>query len=168
MLIAGQRIGQILQEKYSLSREYLEEALRIQAEKGGRLGEILIRLRYIKEEDLLEALGVQLEIPYMAHLDKAQIDRGLILRIPIGFAKRYELIPLTGQNGHVLVATSNPLNLFALDDLRVVLGRDFEVVIAPSGEILNCIHQIYERPTDSAEQVIETLSVDNLDDLASG
>jgi general secretion pathway protein E len=168
MIRSRQLIGQILQQKYSLSPEHLEEALRIQKEKGGRLGEILIRLQYIKEEDLLQALGIQLEIPYMARLDKAQIDRDLIRLIPIGFAKRYELIPLKNSDEKVLVATSNPLHLSALDDLRVILKRDISVAIAPPSEILNCIHQIYERSSDSAEQVIETLNVDNLDELASG
>ncbi len=168
MIRSRQLIGQILQQKYSLSAEHLEEALRIQKEKGGRLGEILVRLRYIKQEDLLQALGIQLEIPYMARLDKTQIDRDLIRLVPIGFAKRYELIPLKSGDEKALVATSNPLNLSALDDLRVILGRDISVAIALPSEILNCIHQIYERSSDSAEQVIETLNVDNLDELASG
>jgi len=168
MLRLRQLIGQILQDKYSLTQEHLEEALRIQKEKGGRLGEILIRLRYLKVEDLLEALGVQLEIPYVPRLDQAQIDRDLIRFIPIGFAKRHELVPLKSSSEKALVAISNPLNLFALDDLRVILRRDLSVTIAPPGEILNCIHLIYERSSDSAEQVIETLNVDNLDELASG
>jgi len=168
MIRARQLIGQILQQKYSLSSEHLEEALRIQKEKGGRLGEILIRLRYIKQEELLQALGIQLDLPYLAHLDKTQIDGLLVKLIPIGFAKRYEIIPLKSNTEKAQVATSNPLNLSALDDLRVILGRDIEVAIAPPSEILNCIHQIYERPADSAEQVIETLNVDNLDELASG
>ncbi len=168
MIRSRQLIGQILQQKYSLSSDHLEEALRIQKEKGGRLGEILIRLRYIKEEDMLQALGIQLEIPYLARLDKAQIDRDLIRLIPIGFAKRYEFIPLKSGDEKALVATSNPLNLSALDDLRVILERDISVAIAPPSEILNCIHQIYERSSDSAEQVVETLNVDNLDELASG
>jgi general secretion pathway protein E len=168
MIRVRQLIGQILQQKYSLSTEHLEEALRIQKERGGRLGEILVRLRYIKQEDLLQALGIQLDLPYMAHLDKTQIDDSLVKLIPIGFAKRHEIIPLKSKTEKALVATSNPLNLSALDDLRVILGRDIEVTIAPPAEILNCIHQIYERPSDSAEQVIETLNVDNLDELASG
>lgn len=163
-----QSIGEILQQKYSLSQGQLEEALRIQKEKGGRLGEILVRLRYIREEQLLEAMGIQLEIPYTPRLDKGQIEPDLVRLVPIGFAKRHELIPLRGNQEKVLVATSNPLNLSALDDLRVILSRDINLTLAPSAEILNCIHQIYERPSDSAEQVIETLNVDSLDDLASG
>jgi general secretion pathway protein E len=168
MIRTRQLIGQILQQKYSLSSEHLEEALRIQKEKGGRLGEILIRLRYIKEEELLQALGTQLDLPYMGRLDKTQIDESLVKLIPIGFAKRHEIIPLRNNTPKALVATSNPLNLSALDDLRVILGRDVQVTISSPAEILNCIHQVYERPSDSAEQVIETLNVDNLDELASG
>ena len=68
-----QLLGQILQQKFSLSTERLEEALRIQQEKGGRLGEILIRLKAVKEEEVLEALGVQLSLSYWPEL--SQIGR---------------------------------------------------------------------------------------------
>jgi len=161
-------LGQILQQKFSLSPDRLEEALGIQQEKGGRLGEILIRLKAVKEEEVLEALGVQLSLSYWPTLEPRQLDPTLLAKVPIGFAKRHELLPVTQENGRVIVAIADPLNLFALDDLRIVLASDVSPVIVSAKKILHCINQVYDRPmTDSAEQVIEDLGAESLDRLAS-
>lgn len=161
-------LGQILQQKFSLSPGRLEEGLRIQQEKGGRLGEILIRLKAVKEEEVLEALGLQLSLSYWPTLEPHQLDPTLLAKVPIGFAKRNELLPVTRENGRVIVAIADPLNLFALDDLRIVLVSDVSPVIVSAKKILHCINQVYDRPmTDSAEQVIEDLGAESLDRLAS-
>src|SRR6266446_2450077 len=143
-------LGQILKRKFSLSGDRLEEALRIQQEKGGRLGEILIRIKAAKEEEVLEALGMQLSLSCWTTLEPHQIDPTLLAKVPIGFAKRHELVPLSRENGRVIVAIADPLNLFALDDLRVVLASDVSPVIVSSRKILHCINQVYDRAvTDS-------------------
>lgn len=160
-------LGQILKEKYALKEEMWEEGLKIQKEKGGRIGEILVKLRYIKEEDLLGALCLQMEIPFIAHIDTEEVDRRLLERIPIGFAKKFELLPIKRDNGHVVVATSNPLNLSPLDDLRIIFGSDVRPVVVPSRGILNCINQVYDRASNSAEQVIEDMNGEDLGQLAS-
>src|SRR5258705_13093828 len=120
-------LGQILKRKFSLSGDRLEEALRIQQEKGGRLGEILIRIKAAKEEEVLEALGMQLSLSCWTTLEPHQIDPTLLAKVPIGFAKRHELVPVSRENlpppagrtgagqagGRVIVAIADPLNLFA-------------------------------------------------------
>lgn len=160
-------LGQILKERYALKEEMWEEGLRIQKEKGGMIGEILVKLRYIKEEDLLGALSIQMEIPFIAHIDTEEVDRKLLERVPIGFAKRFELLPIKRDNGHVVVATSNPLNLSPLDDLRIIFGSDVRPVVISSRGILNCINQVYDRASNSAEQVIEDMNGEDLGQLAS-
>jgi len=163
-----QPLGQILQQKFSLSPERLEEGLQIQREKGGRLGEILIRMKAVKEEEVLEALGIQLSISYWPALEPHQLDLTLLSKVPIGFAKRHELLPVGNDNGRVTVAVSDPFNLFALDNLRVVLASDIVPVIVSGKKILHCINQVYDRAAaDSAEQVVEDLGAESLDRLAS-
>jgi general secretion pathway protein E len=161
-------LGQILKQKFSLSADRLEEALRVQEEKGGRLGEVLIRIKAVKEEEVLEALGMQLSLSCWTTLEPHQLDPTLLAKVPIGFAKRHELVPVSRENGRVIVAIADPLNLFALDDLRIVLASDVSPVIASSKKILHCINQAYDRAvTDSAEQVIEDMGAESLDRLAS-
>ncbi|MBI3995642.1 MAG: type II secretion system ATPase GspE [Nitrospirae bacterium] len=162
-----QRIGQILQDKFAVSTEQIREALVLQKEKGGRLGEILIRMRAVKEGEVLEALGLQFRLPYLPDLLPAQVDPALLSKIPIGFAKRYEILPIREEDGRVMTAAANPLHLAALDDARTLLGRDIRTVLVPAKAILNCINQVYDRASDTAQQVIEDLSAESLDLLAS-
>ncbi|MEK6684363.1 MAG: type II secretion system ATPase GspE [Nitrospirota bacterium] len=162
-----QRIGQILQDKFAVSAEQIREALSLQQEKEGRLGEILIRMRAAKGGEVLEALSLQFHLPYLPDLLPAQVDPALLAKIPIGFAKRYEILPIREENGRVMMAAANPLHLAALDDARALLGRDVQAVLVPAKAILHCINQVYDRVSDTAQQVIEDLSAESLDLLAS-
>jgi general secretion pathway protein E len=167
MSSSWQPIGQILQDKFAVTADHVREALDLQKEKGGRLGEILIRLRAAKEGEVLEALSLQFHIPYLSDLLPAQVDPVLLAKIPIGFSKRYEILPIREENGRVVVAAANPLHLAALDDARMLLGRNIQPVLVPAKTILNCINQVYDRASDTAQQVIEDLSAESLDLLAS-
>ncbi|MBI3611244.1 MAG: type II secretion system ATPase GspE [Nitrospirae bacterium] len=161
------RIGQILQDKFAVSAEAIRDALALQREKGGRLGEILVRMRAVKEGEILDALGLQFRLPCLPDLLPVQVDPALLSKIPIGFAKRYELLPIREENGPVMTAVADPLHLTALDDVRALLGRDVRPVLVPAKAILNCINQMYDRASDTAQQVIEDLSAESLDLLAS-
>jgi general secretion pathway protein E len=159
-------IGQILIEKYSLTPAQLEEGLRLQKEQRGKIGEILVRLKYLTDEAVLEALSSQWQLPYISSLETKEIDPTLIEKVPISFAKRYELLPFKRAGNLVHVATSNPLNLSALDDLRLLLGEPLHIIAVPSRVVMNSINQVYERTTDSAEQAISDLSGESLSVLA--
>ena len=94
-------LGRILGEKFNLLESKLDEALAYQREKGGRLGEALLHLRMLREEELLEALAYQFEMAWMPHLETAQVDHELIKRVPIGFSRRYRVLPLQIGRAHV-------------------------------------------------------------------
>ncbi|MFQ5455899.1 MAG: type II secretion system ATPase GspE [Nitrospirota bacterium] len=161
------KIGEILRQKYSLTAEQLDEGLKIQGEKGGKIGEILIRLNYIKEDELLEALSIQLSIPYLGDIQVSRIQKDLLVNVPITFAKRYTLIPIQRDDDKILVAVSNPMNISAIDDLRLILKENIKVGISSSRSILNSINLVYDRLSDTAEQVIEDMSEENLYQIAS-
>jgi len=160
-------LGEILRSKCGLSAEHLEEGLSLQREKGGRIGEVLVKLGHIGEEAVLEALGEQLGVPYRRHLAVEDVDKALIAKVPIAFAKRYELLPLREVSGVVEVATPHPSATAPLDDLRLLLSKPVTPVVASARAVLSGINQAYERPADSAEQVIEDLGPETLDRLAT-
>jgi len=86
-------LGRILEEKFHLLESKLEEALAYQQEKGGRLGEVLLHLRSLREDQLLEALAQQFEMTWMPQLDTSQVDHELIKKVPIAFCRRYRVLP---------------------------------------------------------------------------
>ena len=160
-------LGEILKSRFGLAGERLVEALAVQREKGGRIGEILVRLGHVKEDAVLEALGEQFGVPYARHLSAADVDKTLAAKVPIAFAKRFEVLPLREAGGVVQVATAHPSATGPLDDLRLLLAKPVAPVVASARAILACIHQTYERSGDSAEQVIEDLGAETLDRLAT-
>jgi general secretion pathway protein E len=161
------RIGDILLAKFGVTRAQVDEALAAQRDKGGRLGEILVRLGHVKEEAVLEALAEQLHLPFLRQVAAADLDRSLLGKVPIAFAKRYELLPIREVGGVVQVATAQPLATAPLDDVRLLLAKPVVPVIVPPRAIVSCINQAYERAGDSAEEVIEGLGGESLDSLAT-
>ena len=162
-------LGAILEEKFGLSEAKLLEAINIQGTKGGRLGEILVRLRSITEEQLLQALAVQFELPWLPHLDENQVDHEWVKKVPIHFARRYHVLPLKTEDGSVLVATIDPMETAALDDLRLLLGLPIKPVLTSSLSLLSCLNRVYDEAAspDGAEQVMEDIAAsENLDQIA--
>jgi general secretion pathway protein E len=147
--VAERLIGQILVGHGVVTTEVLEQALAEQASGGGRLGEVLQKMRAISEEDLLRALGEQLGIGYSAELRREDIDGDIATRIPIGFAKQHRLLPTKREGSSVVVATADPLDVGALDDVRAQLGADVFPVLVPSNKILDAINHIYGQKQDS-------------------
>lgn len=141
-------IGQILLENTPLTEEQLEEVLLLQKSSSKKLGEILIEKNYLTVEQVLKALSVQLGIAYQKEINGDAIDPLLIMNIPIHFAKRNEVLPLEKKGNTVRVATSDPLNFPALDDLRVILSAQIEPVIASPAKIQDAINRVYEKKSE--------------------
>ncbi len=162
-------LGGILEEKFGLSEAKLLEAINIQGTKGGRIGEILIRLRAITEDQLLQALAIQFELPWLSHLDVSQVDHEWVKKVPIHFARRYHVLPLKTEDGSVLVATTDPMETAALDDLRLLLGLPIKPVLTTSLSLLACLNRVYDdaaRPA-GAEEVMEDIAAsESLDQIA--
>src|SRR5688572_9786535 len=123
-------LGQILMRITGLSEVQLDAALRMQEEEGGRLGELLVRARAVSEDDVLRALGVQLDLPMRAELKIEECDAELAASVPINFAKQHRMMPIRRlapgaadhPGGRVEVAVADPLDVHALDDVGRVLA----------------------------------------------
>lgn len=160
-------IGAILSETCGLSKEALNEALNVQAEKGGRIGEILVRRKAILEADLLKALGAQLDLPVVSSLPFEGLDTEFTRKVPIQFLKKYRMVPVINADKS-FIAVNDPLLFQPSDDLRLLLSLDdAPIVLAPHSEILSIINFAYDMSGDSAEQVIEGMHEEDTDLLYS-
>ena len=150
-------IGEILKEVCNLSEKALNEALKIQKEGGGRIGEILIQKGAIAEADLLKALGTQFGLPLWPTISTGNMDINFTQHIPIQFLKKYKMVPVATPDG-TYIAVNDPMLFQPLDDLRAILGLDgAETVLAPHSSILSAINFVYDMSRDSAEQVIQDM-----------
>ncbi|HVX97391.1 MAG TPA: type II secretion system ATPase GspE [Polyangia bacterium] len=136
-----------------LTPALVEQALELQKSDGGRIGEVLMKMRAVTEEDVLAALGRQLGIAVLGELKIADVDVELAANVPIGFAKQHRVLALRREGDTVSVATSDPLDVGALDDLRTQLAADVQPVLAPSQRILEVINEAYGRTHDKGGEL---------------
>jgi general secretion pathway protein E len=95
------------------------------------------------------------------------VDSELCSVLPIQFAKKHGILPIKRDEGGVLVATSNPLDLYPLDDVRILLNQEVKPVIMPSATIIDSINQVYDRNANTAQQIIEDFSESSLNIITS-
>jgi len=144
-------LGQILLELGAggVTIDTIEQALVLQQKEGGRIGEVLVKMRVATDEDVLAALGRQLGIAVLGDLKTDEVDAELATKIPIGFAKQHRLLVMRQEGSTVLVATADPLDVGAMDDLRGQLGAEIQPVLYSPAKILELINNVYGKKHDT-------------------
>ena len=147
----------------SLTQEQLTRAEELSAQKSVRLEEVLVQQHFLGEEELLQAQGQQLGMPYWKVLPESEFDVSLMAQLPLQFARQHKLVPIRKQDGIVLVAMSQALNLQPLDDVSVILKAPVEPILSPEREVLDALNRLYDIGSQTAAKVIQ-----DLDDQALG
>lgn len=148
----SRRLGDLLVETGIITQEQLKNALETQKDTNKKIGEVLVEAGLIDEKQITEVLEFQLGIPHM-DLEKTYIPPELPRVISEKLARRHVLIPVK-QSGNVLtVAMVDPLNIFAIDDIKIATGMQVEPVISTKDDILTAIALYYEK--ESAEKALE-------------
>jgi len=166
------RLGDLLLEGGLISKEQLDEALEIQKKTGEKLGQILLNHDYVTQQDIIKVLEFQLGIPHV-ELETYDIDPSACMFVSESLAKRYDLIPIQIDNGVLIVAMSDPLNVFAIDDIKMFSGMEVRPVLATLKDINKAIDKYYSvwKDMESVDELgIEYGLVNianNLDDEAS-
>ncbi|NVJ24667.1 MULTISPECIES: type II secretion system ATPase GspE [Myxococcus] len=165
--LCGRPLGEILRALVpSLTEEKLREALATQEEKGGRIGEVLVGLKAVSEEDVVKALGHQLDLPYLARIFTEEVDAELVKRIPINFAKQSHILPLSVEGDTVVLAVADPLDTSTMDHARLLLGQSISPRLALASTITDAINSVYDRSINEAEQLVDEMETQDLDALA--
>ncbi len=142
MLSQKKRLGEILVEKGIITEEILNRALSIQQGSMEKLGDVFLKMGVIKEEDLYSALSDIYNVPYV-NLDDVVIDSEIVRLVPEHICRRYMVIPLNIDGDRIMVAMSNPVNIYALDDIRIITGKDVDPVLASERQITQVLDRIY-------------------------
>lgn len=136
------RLGDLLVEASIITEQQLIDALQEQKSTGLRLGDQLIDMNLVSEQQIIEVLEFQLGIPHV-DLYKQKIDRKLVNIITEELARKYQILPLKKSNNRLMVAMTDPLDYFALDDLRLSTGFEIDPAIAKKDEIRLAINRYY-------------------------
>ena len=155
-------IAEVLLEKGVITPDQLAEAMDLRREKGVRLDRALITLGHLEEEVLLRILSEQLAIP-MIDLRDVEIDVETLRSLPSRLVYRKHLVPVSRSNGTLTVATADPFDLYAFDELRMLTGLEIEPALASEEEIDKVIKRHYGV---GGETLDEMMSTDDLEVLS--
>lgn len=144
-----ERLTEILIENKVLTEAQLKKALKIQKQKGGSMKDILVELGFVNEQDLIAALSQGLGIPPIT-LSRFRIDPEILKLISRDIAKKYKIVPVSKVGNMLTVATADPLNVFVMDDVRLVTGLEVGTIIASQREVQDVINQHYGEYTQEA------------------
>lgn len=138
------KLGDLLLDSGKITHAQLESVLKKQSITGKRLGEILINDGFVTEDDIIDTLEIQLGIPRI-FFNMINVDYDAVKLVPESLASRYILIPIGFNCSRIQVVMSDPLNLFAQDDVKIASGYDVEPLFATKHEIKNAIEKYYSK-----------------------
>ena len=140
--ILQKQLGELLVDCRLITVAQLEEALVLQKEKGGLLGQVLVTLRFTTEEAIAQALTAQYGFPYLP-LEGYEIDPDVAKLIPEHVAKQYGLIAVDRVGSILTVAMSNPLNAQAVEDVEMLTHFKVQVFVTTATDVANAVKSNY-------------------------
>jgi type IV pilus assembly protein PilB len=149
----AQRLGELLVRKSVITEEQLENALDHQRNNGGRLGQALIKLDFLKESDLTYFLSMQYNVPTI-DISEYEIDPEVIKLVPTDIVEKYRVIPVEKTDSALMVAVEDPSNIFAIDDVKFLTGLNVEIFVASDSSIRSAIDKYY----DSFQSLSDSMS----------
>jgi type IV pilus assembly protein PilB len=136
------RIGELLLKEKRISPDQLQEALNYQRQNGGKLGFNLVKLGYVKDEEITALLSKQYGVPSIA-LGQFEIDPAVVKLVPADTAQKYQIVPLARSGATLTIAMTDPTNVFAMDDIKFMTGYNVEPVVASEAAVIEAIARYY-------------------------
>ena len=140
----NERIGQLLVKENLLSADQLSKARDEAAVKGQRLGAQITQLGFLDESELTDFVAKQYGVPSM-DLDELEIDIEVAQLIPYEVAQKHNVMPVNRAGSTLILATADPSNIYALDDIKFLTGYNIQPVVASEEAIRRCIEANYEQ-----------------------
>lgn len=162
--VAKKRLGDVLLEQELITDAQLRECINVQRQSGSNLASILVEKGYLDEEDLVVTLSEQLGIPHIrvAHYN---IPQEVLDEVPETLARQYQMLPVSVTGDVLTLAMSDPLNIMALDDLRMLTSYEIEPVVAVQSELIETIEKHYGVGKQTAELYDELIADDSAEGL---
>src|SRR5213592_1549036 len=136
------RIGELLLKEKLITAEQLQQALGQQKSNGGKLGYNLVKMGFVKDEQITALLSKQYGVPAI-NLASFEIDLTIIKLVPTETARKYQIIPLSRSGSTLTIAMTDPTNVFAMDDIKFMTGYTVEPVVASEVAITDAIEKYY-------------------------
>ena len=157
--MARKRLGDLLVEAGLITEDQLNRALESKSPEE-KLGDALLREGFITEQQLIEVLEFQLGIPHVT-IAQYPVDQEAVQLVPKDLAKRYLVMPIRKDKNKLFVAMADPLDYFAIEELRMATGFQIEPAIATKDDLYRNITKYYDLQ-ESMEEVMGTFPIDEV------
>src|SRR5437868_7654466 len=146
--MASMDISNVLQKSTSLTSDQIKSIMKNPSVlRPVTIGEALSHREYTTADELLGDLCKEMGLDYIKDIPVNDISADLIRDIPINYAKTNSILPYKDELDAVTALTSNPLNLKAMDDLRVLFGKKVKPLVTTTAKIQDAINRVYEKST---------------------
>jgi type IV pilus assembly protein PilB len=136
------KLGEMLLKAGMITQPQLQEALESQKKSGGKLGFNLVKMGFVKEDDITQLLSDQYGVPSI-NLRHFEIDESVIHLVPSEVAQKYLVLPVNRTGATLTIAMADPTNVFAMDDIKFMTGYNVEPVVASEIAIREAIEKYY-------------------------
>jgi type IV pilus assembly protein PilB len=160
------RLGEILIKENLITADQLKQALEYQKKNNGRLGTCLMKLGFVRDDEITQVLSRQYGVPSI-NLKYYEVEPTVIKLIPQETALRYLVVPLSRVGATLTIAMTDPTNVFAMDDIKFMTGFNVEPVVASESDINDAIQKFYGNVSSEEElsKVMKDLSAEESADL---
>ena len=138
----SKQLGDLLVERKVITQSQLDTAIKVQKDKGGLLGQVLVMLGYVKEEEIAQAITLQYGFPFLP-LENYEINQEALTLVNANVARQYNLIPVDRIGELLTVAMSNPLNSQAIEDIEMITHCKIQVFVSTAMDINQTIKSCY-------------------------
>src|SRR5664279_1338513 len=156
------QLGEILLDGGLVDQEQMSTAVEEQQRLGRSLGRVLVDLGMVTESQLVAALAQQIGLPFV-DLGEFPVDGSAVASIAPAVARRHMALPIGYEDGRLIVAMADPANVFAVDDIRSLTGRDVKPVVATKADLIAAINR-FHRSDDALDELTHTLENNEEDD----
>src|ERR1700687_395385 len=139
------KLGDLLLKAKLITQDQVDAALKSQREEGGKMGEALVRVGAVTENDITETLSQQFGVPSI-DLASFEIDPNVIKIVPGDVARKYGVLPVNKTGATLTIAMGDPTNVFAMDDIKFMTGYNVEPVVASEVALRKAIEKHYGTP----------------------
>jgi len=149
-----QMIREALLASGKVDEKQIEECIKLEAETGQTIDQVLTKKQLLTEEETLQIFGKMLGLPFVPKLEGIRVPPEYVHQVPVQFSRNYNLVAFERQNGTFRVATCSPFELHPMDDLSALIGGEVEPVLAPRSEIASLINRAYKAKADMVDEAL--------------
>jgi type IV pilus assembly protein PilB len=157
---ASAGLGELLLRESVISLAQLDEARTDIEKHGGRLGNTLAKLGYVSEQQLVSFLSKQYGVPAV-NLEEIAVPEDVIRMVPREVAKRHGIVPIEKQGSSLIVAVSDPSNIYAMDDIKFLTGYNVEMVVTSETAIASALEDYYKQE-QSVDKLLDGMAEEDV------